>query len=38
MTDSQKQEMRKSTIFREALKEIKQKQQQQLNKNQGIPR
>ena len=38
MTESQKQKMRKSTIFREALKEIKQKQQQQLNKNQGIPR
>lgn len=38
MTESQKQEMRKSTIFREALKEIKQKQQQELNKNQGIPR
>jgi len=38
MTDAQKKEMRKSTIFREALQEIKQKQQQELNRNQGIAR
>ena len=38
MTDAQKEEMRKSTIYREAFQEIKQKQQQELNRNQGIAR
>ena len=38
MTDAQKEEMRKSTVFREALQEIKQKQQKELNRNQGTAR